>query len=90
MNMKPMRTIVHLPLTLNGKFVKYKQIATLEFIDVSVGDEFIITKRPDLNVSFDNIKKTKVAASYMSTVDRGNLVVLEPKDFKDIKLLNKY
>lgn len=90
MNMKPMKTIVHIPLTVNGKFVRYKMLGQTEFVDVKVGDEFVLEKRAGLDVPLDKLKTSTVKRVIYSVIDRGNLVELEPKEFKSIEKLNKY
>ena len=94
MNIKPMRTIVYLPLMLKDgqtlKFVKNKQVGMIDFVDVKVGDSFTIDKKPNFNVPVEKWNKHKVISVTYSIMDRGNIVELEPKVFKDEKDLERF
>lgn len=87
---KPVKTVVQQPLTLNGKFVKYKIHGDMQYVHVKAGDTVLTEKRPGLNVSLNRMKKATVATVYFSTFERANIVELEPKDFKTVEHLNKY
>jgi hypothetical protein len=90
MPVKPNKIVIQQPLTLNGKFVRYKIVGDMTFLDVNVGDDVLLEKRPALDRSLDRIRKAKVAKVYISTFDRASIVELEAKDFKDDKALARY
>ena len=94
MNIKPMRTIIYLPLMVKdgqaSKFVKNKQVGMIDFVDIKVGDMFTIDKKPNFNVPVEKWNKHKVVSVTYSIMDRGNIVELEPKEFKTIEDLERF
>jgi len=86
---KPMKTFVMLPVYLKDEY-RCAVPSELGQIQVNVGDEFVIDKRPGSYAELRKMKVHKVAAVKFNVFDNSRLIELEPVKFMTQEQLDEF
>lgn len=86
---KQMKTFVYLPVFLGEKYI-CSAVFKCGFIQIKVGDVFIVDKRPATYAEQQKMREFKAVSVKYNMFDISCLVELEPVKFNDEVKMNKF